>query len=193
VRFPGQWDDGETGLYYNRFRYYDPAVGRYISPDPVELLGGLNPYAYALNPNDWIDPYGLADECPPNYQRDPDDPEPTGVPGDPRKPAFLGELAETTGGSSARDSAAVIQSGQARNARAAIGRKTGIKRIDQTNVAPNTPGQQPHAEGDGWSINIDGTRHDPTMKPDPIPKRALEALAEAGWDPPVPGAAGSQK
>jgi RHS repeat-associated protein len=47
VRFPGQYLDEETGLHYNRFRYYDPAVGRYISADPIEQWGGANRYNYA--------------------------------------------------------------------------------------------------------------------------------------------------
>jgi RHS repeat-associated protein len=60
LRFPGQWFDEETGLHYNRFRYYDPECGRFISPDPSRLAGGWNPYLYARNPLNWIDPYGLA-------------------------------------------------------------------------------------------------------------------------------------
>jgi uncharacterized protein RhaS with RHS repeats len=50
----------ETGLHYNRFRYYDPEVGRFIHQDPIGLLGGFNLYQYAPNPFDWIDPAGLA-------------------------------------------------------------------------------------------------------------------------------------
>jgi RHS repeat-associated protein len=61
VRFPGQWHDPETGLHYNRFRYYDPSAGRYISPDPIRLQGGWNLYAYGPDPLNWCDPYGLAD------------------------------------------------------------------------------------------------------------------------------------
>jgi RHS repeat-associated protein len=60
LRFPGQYADPETGLFYNRFRYYDPLVGRYMSPDPISVEGGLNEYAYARNPIGWIDPLGLA-------------------------------------------------------------------------------------------------------------------------------------
>jgi len=59
LRFQGQWFDGESGLYYNRFRYYDPFIGRYISLDPIGLLGGLNLYLYARNPINWFDPLGL--------------------------------------------------------------------------------------------------------------------------------------
>jgi RHS repeat-associated protein len=59
-RFPGQWSDEETGFHYSRYRYYDPQTGRYISQDPSRLVGGWNPYAYAANPINWIDPYGLA-------------------------------------------------------------------------------------------------------------------------------------
>ena len=58
-RFPGQQEDPETGLHYNRFRYYDPDAGRYISPDPIGLTGGLNLYEYGPNPIGWVDPMGL--------------------------------------------------------------------------------------------------------------------------------------
>jgi RHS repeat-associated protein len=59
-KFQGQSLDSETGLHYNRFRYYDSDVGMFISRDPIELLGGINNFAYAPNPVMWIDPYGLA-------------------------------------------------------------------------------------------------------------------------------------
>ncbi|MGB9178336.1 MAG: RHS repeat-associated core domain-containing protein, partial [Pyrinomonadaceae bacterium] len=49
LRFPGQYFDQETGLHYNRFRYYSPILGRYLSRDPVTYLSGLNFYAYASN------------------------------------------------------------------------------------------------------------------------------------------------
>lgn len=60
--FPGQYTDEESGLYHNCLRYYDPFQARYISPDPFELLGGLNEFSYCKNPVNWIDPYGL-NEC----------------------------------------------------------------------------------------------------------------------------------
>ncbi|MFP1797375.1 RHS repeat-associated core domain-containing protein, partial [Lonsdalea quercina] len=60
LAFAGQLRDSESGLCYNRFRYYDPAGGGYISPDPIGVLGGDNLYAYAPNPLTWIDPLGLA-------------------------------------------------------------------------------------------------------------------------------------
>lgn len=59
-RFAGRQFDSETGLYYNRARYYDPTVGRFISEDPIGLAGGVNQYAYAGNdPINGIDPSGL--------------------------------------------------------------------------------------------------------------------------------------
>ena len=58
-KFQGQSLDVETGLHYNRFRYYDSDVGMFISRDPIGLLGGLNVFAYAPNPVHWIDPWGL--------------------------------------------------------------------------------------------------------------------------------------
>lgn len=59
-RFQGQQFDPETGLHYNRFRYYDPGSGRFVSQDPIGLAGGANLFAYAVNPLEWIDPLGLA-------------------------------------------------------------------------------------------------------------------------------------
>jgi RHS repeat-associated protein len=59
IRFQGQWHDPETGLHYNRFRYYDPDVGRFIHQDPIGLLGGQNLYQYAPNPINWVDVLGL--------------------------------------------------------------------------------------------------------------------------------------
>jgi RHS repeat-associated protein len=62
LRFTGQYADEETGLSYNRYRYYDPEVGRYISPDPIGIDGGFNLYAYGPNPVGWVDPAGLTHE-----------------------------------------------------------------------------------------------------------------------------------
>ncbi|PUB28425.1 RHS repeat-associated protein [Pseudomonas sp. GV105] len=51
--------DRETGLHFNTFRFYDPDVGRFTTPDPIGLTGGINLYKYAQNPISWIDPWGL--------------------------------------------------------------------------------------------------------------------------------------
>ena len=59
-RFQGQHFDEETGLHYNRFRYYDPGVGRLVSQDPIGLAGGANLFSYAENSTGWIDPVGLS-------------------------------------------------------------------------------------------------------------------------------------
>ncbi|EJL9731507.1 rhs element protein RhsC, partial [Escherichia coli] len=59
IRLPGQQYDEESGLYYNRHRYYDPLQGRYITQDPIGLKGGWNFYQYPLNPISNIDPLGL--------------------------------------------------------------------------------------------------------------------------------------
>ncbi|EBV3279124.1 RHS repeat-associated core domain-containing protein [Salmonella enterica subsp. enterica serovar Wangata] len=59
IRMPGQQYDEESGLYYNRHRYYNPGQGRYITQDPIGLKGGLNPYTYPLNPVVNIDPLRL--------------------------------------------------------------------------------------------------------------------------------------
>ncbi|MEL7982997.1 RHS repeat-associated core domain-containing protein, partial [Vreelandella titanicae] len=60
IRFLGQWHDEESGLYYNRYRYYDPQQGRYISQDPIGLRGGTNMYGYVTNPISMVDPLGLS-------------------------------------------------------------------------------------------------------------------------------------
>ncbi|WP_455253543.1 RHS repeat domain-containing protein [Prevotella melaninogenica] len=56
----GQYEDDETRLYYNRFRYYDPRIGNYISQDPIRLAGN-NPtlYGYVEDLNNWADVFGL--------------------------------------------------------------------------------------------------------------------------------------
>ncbi|MDR5834406.1 RHS repeat-associated core domain-containing protein, partial [Caballeronia sp. LZ034LL] len=50
IRLQGQYEDYESGLRYNRHRYFDPQTGNFISQDPIGLAGGINPYQFALNP-----------------------------------------------------------------------------------------------------------------------------------------------
>ncbi|WBB59502.1 DUF6531 domain-containing protein [Streptomyces sp. WMMC500] len=63
LRFPGQYHDAETGLHYNRHRYYEPATGRYFSPDPLGRTPAPNHHAYVPNPLQWTDPLGLRAPC----------------------------------------------------------------------------------------------------------------------------------
>ncbi|MGI8742121.1 MAG: RHS repeat-associated core domain-containing protein [Bryobacteraceae bacterium] len=59
LRFPGHYHDSETGLSYNRFRYYSPELGRYLQSDPLGIAGGHNLYAYPSNPLTIVDILGL--------------------------------------------------------------------------------------------------------------------------------------
>ena len=60
LRLPGQYEDAETGLYYNKHRYYDPSRGEYLTPDPLGTPDGPNPYAYVRhNPLRYVDASGL--------------------------------------------------------------------------------------------------------------------------------------
>ncbi|WP_410405281.1 RHS element core protein [Escherichia coli] len=71
IRLPGQQYDEESGLYYNRHRYYDPLQGRYITQDPIGLEGGWNQYVYAsIHPTYSIDPLGLIDKPAPVFNRE---------------------------------------------------------------------------------------------------------------------------
>ena len=63
LRMAGQYNDAETGLHYNYHRYYDPRTGRYLTPDPIGLAGGINLFAYTANdPVNFFDPLGLTKE-----------------------------------------------------------------------------------------------------------------------------------
>lgn len=74
IGFQGQWKDFESQLAYNRYRYYDQNSARYISEDPIGLIGGLNFGNYVSNSINWIDPLGLNYDCPgkrgPNKSKD---------------------------------------------------------------------------------------------------------------------------
>jgi RHS repeat-associated protein len=61
IQYTGRENDG-TGLYYYRARYYSPGTRRFVSEDPIRLVGGVNYYAYVQNnPVNFIDPLGLFD------------------------------------------------------------------------------------------------------------------------------------
>ncbi|MGN7980521.1 RHS repeat-associated core domain-containing protein [Burkholderia sp. 22313] len=74
LRFQGQYFDEETGLHYNRNRYYDTRLGQFVSEDPLRLAGGVNLYQYAPNALAWADPFGLAAAKDPIGLFDPDNP-----------------------------------------------------------------------------------------------------------------------
>ncbi|MCR6476583.1 hypothetical protein NU688_10480, partial [Variovorax sp. ZS18.2.2] len=61
LRYPGQYADAESGLFYNGFRTYSPTIGRYTQGDPIGLDGGWNRFSYVdANPMSFVDPEGLA-------------------------------------------------------------------------------------------------------------------------------------
>jgi RHS repeat-associated protein len=111
IGLPGQYYDQETGLHYNYFRYYDPTTGRYVTPDPIGLEGGINLWPYvAGNPLNWIDPDGLMrlpgdpSDLPPDWKPDPSHKDPNGLryrdpggrpldwhPGQPEEPGWKGK------------------------------------------------------------------------------------------------------
>jgi RHS repeat-associated protein len=88
LRFPGHYCDAETGLHYNRFRYYSPQLGRYLQGDPLGIAGGLNLYAYPANPLAKVDVRGLM--CPPG--------DPPAPPPPPEKPPEQEETEPPTAG-----------------------------------------------------------------------------------------------
>ena len=61
IRFQGQYEDEETGLCYNRFRYYDAEAGRFVSADPCGLVASLNQHLYVRSPIGRVDPFGLSE------------------------------------------------------------------------------------------------------------------------------------
>ncbi|CAM3908455.1 Putative deoxyribonuclease RhsC [Vibrio aerogenes CECT 7868] len=63
LRYQGQLEDTESGLYYNLNRYFDSDSGQYLSPDPIGFAGGLRPQGYVHNPVAWVDPLGLSPDC----------------------------------------------------------------------------------------------------------------------------------
>jgi RHS repeat-associated protein len=64
LRFPGHYFDPETGLHYNRRRYYSPELGRYLQTDPAGLAGGINAYGYRRRPLTTVDIDGLGHAVP---------------------------------------------------------------------------------------------------------------------------------
>ena len=59
-KYQGQYYDSEVELCFNRFRYYHPETGRYISEDPIGFLSGEpNFFAYVSDTNAWVDIWGL--------------------------------------------------------------------------------------------------------------------------------------
>jgi RHS repeat-associated protein len=129
LRFPGHYADDELGLHYNRFRHYDPLLGRYLQSDPWGISGGFNLYAYRLNPLDQVDVRGLGEE---NKKKGKPCPDEEGT----NKPAITGDDAPITKNGydyHLDDKGRVIEFGgeltlnkeQGRNTKSAIGSRWG--------------------------------------------------------------------
>ncbi|WP_441656236.1 RHS repeat-associated core domain-containing protein [Fibrella musci] len=129
-RFQGQYEDVETGLYYNRFRYYDPQQGGYVSQDPIGLKGGMGLYSYVENPATWKDVAGLSG-----------------------MPSFdeLKQMAQTTLDFSTSKDGAVFWSGKNMNTaqewakrvgKTTLEQTVGGKYLDELKLFENLPGKQ---------------------------------------------------
>jgi RHS repeat-associated protein len=68
-RFPGQYADKESGLFYNYFRDFNPALDIFYQSDPLGLRAGLNTYVYAFDPLTQTDPFGLMGRGPPGNSK----------------------------------------------------------------------------------------------------------------------------
>lgn len=155
IRFPGQYYDAETGLHYNRFRYYDPEVGRYVSADPIGQLGGVNVFSYARNsPLSLIDPFGLR-----VIYRD----------AEVSDPRTRDELEQTD--ASFPDHDLVVTRGDRYRDDTGIPRET----LDNTPV-PNSAPDSSHFGGTGVDVHLEG--------PAPLPATIdlEQALRDAGFD-----------
>jgi RHS repeat-associated protein len=182
LRFPGQYQDPETGHHYNLQRYYDPGDAAYLSADPLRLDGGPNPHAYVPNPLAWIDPLGLVPyNLPRGYRSSPvftDDPyheSKVNARSEEWRKHF-GAQAESP--QDDLDKLARQARNEVRNGRG----PSEIHRIDGPNTA--VPGQQWHAQRKGKgspALNQDGTFHDGDPQ---FSAKTHKWLRKYGWKTP---------
>ncbi|WP_428845672.1 RHS repeat domain-containing protein [Dickeya oryzae] len=156
LRYQGQVYDAETGLYYNRHRYFDPETAQYLSSDPIGIAGGIRPQGYVHNPMEWVDPLGLSsDKCPGSDKSASKDKKSSS-----KQPSSPGAMQKQ------------VERGQA---------PRDVERVDRGHI----PGQEPHVHyKDGTSSNMSGGIHD-AHKGIPNPsKKTREWLLSHGWTPP---------
>ena len=171
----GQWYDTESGLHYNFFRYYDPDVGRFLSPDPIDLLGGLNAYLAVSDPLVQYDRFGLEEDCGPNGPKEPPPASP------PRKAAKRGPKTDPNAphnkkireiGAKLQAEGNVIVAGGGIMPERAIPTPSGQKGSRRPDIAFTTP------SGDIAAINVGRTRADGS--PVTREQNAIADLTSAG-------------
>ncbi len=173
-RLLGQLADEETGLCWTRFRCFDPEVGRWLSPDPLGVEGGMDLFGFNGSPLLIVDPLGLTGDPHPPQQPRPS-PAPTDDPYHPDNVAARSAQNQALYGP--RPSGPNQMQSQVNRDQA----PASVDRVD----GPHVPGQQPHVHYlDGTSSNRDGTTHD-ALGGTPAPNRETQSwLRGHGWTPP---------
>ena len=181
IRFPGQYYDAESGLHYNRHRYYDPDSAQYLSPDPLGLEGGFRPQGYVDNPNTHVDPLGLA-----SYSKDG---SPDKIPLGFGKPIefeqFGKSLHDGLASAGYRDVDAALQgSSVTGHAFRPPNKPFDVGRVSDYDVALSSPELFQRAKDVGVGVRQQGTRTGP-LRPEDLNRLGLSDLsahlsAEAG-------------
>lgn len=171
IRFQGQWADAESGLYYNRFRYYDPDATQYLTPDPIGLSGGVRLQGYVTDPNSLVDPLGLQ-ACPVQPRTQDGD---AGNAARPRRADQSGEGAPVA--PKPKDTSAPkpddarsrdnTPAGRPRYTQNADGSLTGPRGGQYTPVGRDANGNQVYRDRSGKHYTFDGDKRSSAQNPNP--------------------------